>query len=68
MWFEWNCDTECLFTEKELTKLRYRFGNPDVRRLHEFLKKTRPEEVDKSTLSLVQKIHDQFKECQMLAP
>ncbi len=34
-----NYNTECLFTEKELAKLHYRFEHPDVQRMHEFLKK-----------------------------
>lgn len=64
----WDYSTECLFTEEEATKLQYRFGTPGFRRIHEFLKRTRPSEVDKSTRAMLEKIHERCKECQHLTP
>ncbi len=68
LWLRWDFDTECLYTEKDLTKLHYRFGHPGVRRLHEFLKRVKPNEVDKDTRAMLQDIHDRCKECQLMTP
>lgn len=56
------------FYGKGTYEIALSFRKPRCPTTSRILEKTRPEEVDKSTLSLVQKIHDQFKECQMLAP
>ena len=68
LWIRWNYEYECLFTEKELTKLHYRFGHPGVKRMHEFLKRASPDKVDKDTRSMLEKIQARCKECQYLAP
>ena len=68
LWIRWNYEYECLFTEKELTKLHYRFVHPRNKRMHKFLKRASPDKVDKDTLSMLEKIQARCKECQYLAP
>lgn len=36
--------------------------------MHEFLKRARPGEVDRSTRAMLEEIHERYKECQHLAP
>ncbi len=68
LWLRCKYQTECLFTEKELTKLHYSFGHFGIRRLHGLFKKARPRDVDENTRSLFEKIQSKCKECQFLAP
>ena len=68
LWIRWKYEDECLFTEKELTKLHYRFGHPGLKRMHEFLKRACPEKVDKDTRAMLENIQARCKECQYLAP
>ena len=49
IWVTCDYNLECLFTEKLLTKLHYRFGQPGVHEIHEFLNQLRPEDCDSTT-------------------
>jgi len=68
LWIQWSYRTECLFTEKELTKLHYRFGHPGTERMYNFLKRVKPSEVNKETRAMLKDISSRCKECQYLAP
>lgn len=68
MWLRWNYEEECLYTEKELTKLHYRFGHPGVKRMHDFLKRVKPDDLDENTRGMLESIQARCKECQYLAP
>ena len=68
LWIRWNYEEECLFTETELAKLHYRFGHPGIRRMHDFLKRIKLEDLDKNTRAMLADIQARCKECQFLAP
>ena len=68
LWLRWDYESECLFTEKELIKLHYRFGHPGIKRMHEFLKRAKPDEVNSETKKMLENIHARCKECQFPAP
>jgi len=52
LWLRWDYSTECLYTKQELTKLHYRFGHPGIQRMHSFLKRVKPDEVNKDTMQM----------------
>jgi len=68
LWLRWDYSTECLYTKQELTKLHYRFGHPGIQRMHSFLKRVKPDEVNKDTRKVLEEIHAKCKECQYLSP
>ena len=68
LWIRWDYKYECLFTERKLTRLHYRFGHPGLKRMQKFLKRACPEKVDKETRSMLEAIQARCKECQYFAP
>lgn len=59
----WEYADECLLKENEPVKILVRFGL-GVRRMHEFLKRVNPEEVEECTIIMLETIKEPCKQSQ----
>jgi hypothetical protein len=59
---------ECPFTREELAKIHQRSGHPHWRRMHDFLRRVRPEECEPGLLKDLQEMVRECVSCQTYAP
>lgn len=68
LYLEWKDTENVLFTKTELVKLHRGFHLPSTRKLHDLLKRAKPENLEKATIDILNDIKKKCDTCQRHGP
>lgn len=68
LYLPWTKDQKVWFTKEELNKLHKGFHHPSPKKLHDLLKRARPDETDSKTMEILKDISQKCDPCQRMGP